>query len=276
MNKPAQKEPSMDEILSSIRQIIADDDAALAPRKPVTPAAAAPVMQPAPTPRPIPVPPPMVRREPIQPPPEPEPEPLTLTSAQMLRDEPAEAPAAPFSFADVLETSADLADHSTTVESHLIDPDDVAFESDDEPAYTLEAPAYGVEIEEPEPVVAPAPVMAQPARPVPIPPAASRAAMPPPPAPPRVAPSVSRAAPMPDPTLSSELAERLLEPATDAAVKQNFAKLNGLSMMGSGMTLDALMRDMLRPMLKDWLDENLPSLVERMVEKEISRISRGE
>jgi cell pole-organizing protein PopZ len=32
---------------------------------------------------------------------------------------------------------------------------------------------------------------------------------------------------------------------------------------------------MLRPMLKDWLDENLPALVERMVEKEISRISRG-
>ena len=31
MNKPATKEPSMDEILSSIRQIIADDDAAAAP-----------------------------------------------------------------------------------------------------------------------------------------------------------------------------------------------------------------------------------------------------
>jgi cell pole-organizing protein PopZ len=34
MNKPAPKEPSMDEILSSIRQIIADDDAAAAPRRP--------------------------------------------------------------------------------------------------------------------------------------------------------------------------------------------------------------------------------------------------
>jgi cell pole-organizing protein PopZ len=29
-------------------------------------------------------------------------------------------------------------------------------------------------------------------------------------------------------------------------------------------------------MLKEWLDENLPSVVERLVEKEIERISRGE
>ena len=41
MNKPAPKEPSMDEILSSIRQIIADDDAS-AVRKPPTPPAAPP------------------------------------------------------------------------------------------------------------------------------------------------------------------------------------------------------------------------------------------
>ncbi|RYE53999.1 MAG: DUF2497 domain-containing protein, partial [Rhizobiaceae bacterium] len=34
--------------------------------------------------------------------------------------------------------------------------------------------------------------------------------------------------------------------------------------------------DMLRPMLKEWLDENLPSVVERMVEKEIARVARGD
>ena len=43
MNKPAPKEPSMDEILSSIRQIIADDDAAGAPRRPSVQAAAPPM-----------------------------------------------------------------------------------------------------------------------------------------------------------------------------------------------------------------------------------------
>jgi cell pole-organizing protein PopZ len=31
---------------------------------------------------------------------------------------------------------------------------------------------------------------------------------------------------------------------------------------------------MLRPMLKDWLDENLPPLVERLVREEIERVSR--
>ena len=80
---------------------------------------------------------------------------------------------------------------------------------------------------------------------------------------------------MPDPTLSQDMAEELLTPTTEAAVKHTFAKLSGLSMTNSDMTLEALMRDMLRPMLKEWLDENLPAVVERMVEKEISRISRG-
>ena len=32
---------------------------------------------------------------------------------------------------------------------------------------------------------------------------------------------------------------------------------------------------MLRPMLKTWLDENLPSLVERLVKAEIQRVARG-
>jgi len=32
---------------------------------------------------------------------------------------------------------------------------------------------------------------------------------------------------------------------------------------------------MLRPMLKSWLDDNLPSLVERLVRSEIERVSRG-
>ncbi len=80
---------------------------------------------------------------------------------------------------------------------------------------------------------------------------------------------------MPDPTLSSDMAEELLDTATQSAVKSTFSRLNGLSMVNSGVTLEAMMRDMLRPMLKEWLDENLPSIVERMVEKEIARISRG-
>ena len=40
-------------------------------------------------------------------------------------------------------------------------------------------------------------------------------------------------------------------------------------------TLDDLVKEMLRPMLKSWLDDNLPSLVERLVRAEIERVSRG-
>jgi uncharacterized protein len=40
-------------------------------------------------------------------------------------------------------------------------------------------------------------------------------------------------------------------------------------------TLEDVVRKTLRPMLKSWLDENLPSLVERMVEAEIERVTRG-
>jgi cell pole-organizing protein PopZ len=44
---------------------------------------------------------------------------------------------------------------------------------------------------------------------------------------------------------------------------------------GDSRTVDELVREMLRPMLKAWLDDNLPSLVERLVRSEIERVSRG-
>jgi uncharacterized protein len=37
-----------------------------------------------------------------------------------------------------------------------------------------------------------------------------------------------------------------------------------------------LTREMLRPMLKTWLDDNLPGIVERLVSAEIERVTRGE
>ena len=40
-------------------------------------------------------------------------------------------------------------------------------------------------------------------------------------------------------------------------------------------TLEDLVKEMLRPMLKAWLDDNLPSMVERIVRAEIERVSRG-
>jgi cell pole-organizing protein PopZ len=43
---------------------------------------------------------------------------------------------------------------------------------------------------------------------------------------------------------------------------------------GSGRSVEQFVEDMARPMLKDWLDEHLPQIVERLVEKEIQKIAR--
>ena len=39
--------------------------------------------------------------------------------------------------------------------------------------------------------------------------------------------------------------------------------------------LDRVLHDLMRPLLKTWLDENLPTLVERLVRTEIERVARG-
>ncbi len=43
---------------------------------------------------------------------------------------------------------------------------------------------------------------------------------------------------------------------------------------GSAKTLDEMVRDLMRPMLKDWLDKNLPDVVERVVRKEVQKLVR--
>ena len=47
-------------------------------------------------------------------------------------------------------------------------------------------------------------------------------------------------------------------------------------MTGDAETLEDMMREMLRPMLSAWLDDNLPSMVERLVREEIERLKRGQ
>lgn len=325
MNKPAPKEPSMDEILSSIRQIIADDDAgAVAPKRPIAAATVAP--------RPIPVPTP-VTPEPVataaaQPiswdalpdGAEDDLEPLALSPEQIVPAEPEAEPVAetvaPFSFDEFMK-NAQPKEAEAPID--FVDPDDISFEGEigaqpEPPAETEAEPevedvlAAFAELEpEPEPSVAfemraePEPGLSDfsamlEAAPMPEP-EPEPVAVPEPRFTPRqeaVVPQVERnpfprptptftprasvaeAAPMPDPTLSADIAEQLLEPATNEAVRNTFAKLNQVQVASPGLTIDAMIREMLRPMLKEWLDENLPSMVERMVEKEIARISRGE
>jgi uncharacterized protein len=67
----------------------------------------------------------------------------------------------------------------------------------------------------------------------------------------------------------------LISNATSAAVDSAFSALAQTVLVQNARTLDDLVREMLRPMLKSWLDDNLPGLVERMVRAEIERVSRG-
>ncbi|MEW6257722.1 MAG: DUF2497 domain-containing protein, partial [Pseudomonadota bacterium] len=66
----------------------------------------------------------------------------------------------------------------------------------------------------------------------------------------------------------------LLAPEVDAAVAAAFGSLGDLVMPAHERTLEGLVKEMLRPMLKTWLDDNLPRLVEDLVRQEIERISR--
>jgi hypothetical protein len=68
---------------------------------------------------------------------------------------------------------------------------------------------------------------------------------------------------------------RLISGATSAAVDSAFSALAQTVLVQNARTLEDLVREMLRPMLKSWLDDNLPGLVERLVRAEIERVSRG-
>jgi uncharacterized protein len=67
----------------------------------------------------------------------------------------------------------------------------------------------------------------------------------------------------------------LMSSATGAAVDSAFNTLAQTVLVQNGRTLEDLVREMLRPLLKTWLDDNLPSMVERLVRAEIERVSRG-
>ena len=66
----------------------------------------------------------------------------------------------------------------------------------------------------------------------------------------------------------------LLSSETTAAVGSAFNTLTE-TVKKHEPTLEDVVRETLRPMLKSWLDENLPRVVERMVQAEIERVIRG-
>lgn len=72
--------------------------------------------------------------------------------------------------------------------------------------------------------------------------------------------------------------ETILSDQTATASRNSLAALSALIVRpddAPSNTLEGLVRDMLRPMLREWLDANLPELVEKMVAKEIARLTEG-
>src|SRR5690606_32302795 len=67
----------------------------------------------------------------------------------------------------------------------------------------------------------------------------------------------------------------LLSPDSGAAVRTAFDQLADTMFSREARSLEDVVRDMMRPMLQHWLDDNLPPLVERLIREEIQRVSRG-
>ncbi len=201
MTDQTAQEPTMEEILASIRRIISEDDA---PAE-TAPVAAAPAPEAAP---------------------EPEPEPL-VSSALMDETPSMEEPHA--SEEDVLE----LTDAYEAPAAESLGDLDI---STTEPFPS--APAESVFAEEP----------------------------------------VQAYAPEPAPAYDSLVGDSAAASAASAfaGFASTIRKPDPIDTLGgSGPTVDELARALLRPMLKDWLDANLPAIVEAQVRKEVERIARN-
>jgi uncharacterized protein len=225
MNQPARaQEPSMEEILASIRRIIADDDASKAPAPPPPPPPPPPRIE-APPPPPPPPPVQEVRAAPPPPPPPPAPPPrIEPEPPPVVEEEPVA-----FEPETVAEQSADILDLTesmATTEPAVPQPQFRTIDGNSDVDFD-DAP-------EPEPVA--------------------------------FAPAAPRV---------EDDRDRLLSNATTAAVDSAFNALAQTVLSQNARTLEDLVREMLRPMLKTWLDDNLPGMVERMVRAEIERVSRG-
>lgn len=177
--------------------------------------------------------------------PDPEPEPEAVAEPEpmpepMPEPEP-DMPAAPESDDDdVLELTEQVADDETVVPFQ----EDAAPEPADEPD-PLEEDSVEIEAFEEEPVAA---------------------------------------APAPEPVSPASLGtddENLVAPPVETAATASLAGLaaavasqHGMPVGGGNRTLEDLVKEVMRPMVKEWLDNNLQSVVERLVDREISRMSR--
>lgn len=223
MTQPAKaQEPSMEEILASIRRIIADDDAGKAARAPEPPA-----------PKPAPPPVAVVASRPTPPPPPPEPEPDSVEEdvEAMVAEIEAEPQAVAAPPASPVPPAPDVLDLTEAMAAPPPPPAGPGFRTIDGASDVVFADRV------PEPAV--------------------------------------RFVEEPQPAASAMAEGTLLSASTRAAVDSAFHSLAHTVLGQNARTLEDLVKEMLRPMLKTWLDDNLPSMVERIVRAEIERVSRG-
>jgi cell pole-organizing protein PopZ len=194
------QEPSMEEILASIRRIISDENGPgepgqkPAPERPAPPPLASAARPAAPQ-----------AREPVPPPPQ-EPDVLELTDMVETKSEPVFKP---------------------------VESPDVEFRDQMRKRQELHQETR----EEPEPLASSA--------------LSARAAYP------------------------TRLDEQLLSQRASEAVSAAFGTLANTMFAEGSRSIEDVVREMLKPMLKTWLEDNLPSLVERLVRAEIERVARG-
>lgn len=79
--------------------------------------------------------------------------------------------------------------------------------------------------------------------------------------------------PAPAPVERPSNLENLISQQAATSVSESFSSLSGLLVSSQAKTMEDLLKEMMRPMLQSWLDENLPTLVEKMVAAEIRRLS---
>jgi uncharacterized protein len=261
MTQPAKvQEPSMEEILASIRRIIADDEAkppagekpvspaaSAAPAKPEKPAAAPPAAKPSVMndipPSAIPAAAAAAAKAAAPPPP---PAPPQAAAPP--------APAASNNQDDIDALLSGLDDATSADEIRPSQPDGEVLELTDEmavPAAPPPQPSFRrVEPQDDLEFTETAAARAIQRQPVFEPPPAYETTP--------VAPSPA-----------------ILSHTTVSAVESAFNTLAHTVLSNNARTLEDLVKEMLRPMLKSWLDDNLPGLVERIVKAEIERVSRG-
>ncbi|MGO4136158.1 DUF2497 domain-containing protein [Rhizobium brockwellii] len=77
------------------------------------------------------------------------------------------------------------------------------------------------------------------------------------------------------PSVVDEVQPTLLSEDAGLQISRSFEELAAAIDGAERRSLDEIAEDMLRPMLREWLDDNLPTLVERLVREEIERVARG-